>query len=372
MEKKERLYEFDILKGYLVLFVIAIHLLTNFITDIKLTSWAGWQLPLFFFVSAYFMKTDPLKQQMKKRLLSVAKPLAICFLIFSVVVGIWCIATGTMTFTELGRSMVSEALGKPFLDLIAPEFYLKTELHTSMTTFWYYIQFIIACALSLPLLKWINGSIKKASVSVIVLLAFSCVCYGFGLILPFYLNMTAFEIAVIVLGNMAGRFKLHEKIYALDSWQRILLFFVTLAIAGALGLWNTGLSFMSHGELGTRGAIDPICAFIEVGLGSVTMLILARWTAKVKPLKAFIGYFGDNMLDLVLIHMFVGWVLLKAFGLPITKDYFSTSAFTGSFAQCAQVVGIFALNMLICAAVIWVKKTIIKKLKAERNNERGT
>lgn len=366
MDKKKRLYEFDILKGYLVLFVLTLHLLTNFIDGIGLPRWAGWQLPLFFLVSAYFMKVDSLEQQKKKRLRSVAAPLAFCFLLFSAVVGIWCIAEGTMTLAELGRSMLSEALGKPCLDLIAPGLYLKTELHTSMTTFWYYIQFIIACVICMPLLKWINESVGKAAVSIAVLLSFSCICYGFGIELPFYLNMTAYEAAVMVLGNMAGKYKLHEKIYATGARCMIPLFFVSFVIASALCLWNPGISFMSHGMIGSRGAIDPLCAFIQVAAGGIAMLIVAQWTLKVKPLSSLIRYFGDNMLDLVLLHMFVAWILYKAFGLPVANDYVHTDAFTGSLAQCAMITGIFILNMLICAAVIWVKKTIVKNKEKRR------
>ncbi len=353
-----RIKEIDIMKGIAVLNVIAIHLWSSAVNSFE--SVIGFTLAGFFLVSGYFLKYKPNEKELIRRLRQILRPFLKYYLVIIISCGAILMLKGESTWMEFLRASVSELLGKEFLDIIAPGFYLKNALHRPLTVTWFFVQLCLSTTISVLILNFCKGKLEKVKVAIVLCLLLSMEGYYLFGSMPLQIQMTFSETAFMLIGYCAKEGGLLKKMTGISSAKKVLMITVGFCAEYIINLWNPGISFMSHGTMGSKGALDVLTATCAVLIGSVSLYLLCGYLGRIKIVEKILTYVGRNSLDYVMLHMLIAWMAYRIFSIPIPMDYVKQASYHGDIFNDSWMFGIFILNLGVCTLWILLKKRIAK------------
>ncbi len=357
-----RMKEIDMMKGIAVLNVVAIHLWTNVIDDFEVANIIGFTLPAFFLISGYFLKYKPDEKEFFRRIGNILKPFLKYFLAIVILCGTVLCLKQESTWIELFRVSISELLGKDLLDWIAPGFYFRNGLHRALTVTWFFVQLLLATTMSFIILNLCKGKLNRVKMAIIVCVVFSMLGYFLVGHLPLQMQLTFAETAFMLIGYCIKEDALVEKIKNVSTTNKIMGIIIGICIVYILNKWNPGITFLSHGTMGSKGAVDVLTALCVVLIGSMSLYFICEYLCKIKIVETIVGYVGENSLDYVMLHMPIAWLAYHFFNIPIPLDYVRQASYQSNLYNSICMFGIFVVNLCICTIWIVLKKKLVKKI----------
>lgn len=359
--------ELNMVRGICVLIVIMVHLLTPIYNDF-FVYFTSYILLVFFFLSGYFLKSQPFNEQFQKRLGTLVKQFTIYFSTISISCGIILIIKDGISVIELSRSILSELLGREFLNFFFPGVYTLTALHRPLTVNWFFFQLILATAISMPILGRCKNSIPRKAIYTIICLFISAILYSHFKRMPLQLQMLFFEVAIMIIGNIAHQLGIFSRSYISDNITRIELIAGLSLISCLLYIENPNPAMMSHGQIGSyNNIIDVVTALIQMIIGAVSLYETCILMRKSQTITKALDWIGSNSIEYVYMHMVFAWIL-SLFGMPIALDLVRTKNYTGSISQIIVLILLFIFNIFLCTVYSKLHTGLFMKHKKIADN----
>ncbi len=360
----KRLNFVDMMKGIATLIIVMYHILApcgfkTFVDHILPSA-----LVAFFFYSGYFYK--PGAKSFSENLKTRAKALLIPFFKFSLF--FWLIGSIVMVATQV--EPIKEAFlclrnfyggciwNRNIQDLFGWEYYHLGKRYSFLADFWFLISLMFASIIFFPIADRVLKSKVKTIISVIILFAITGALRAFQITLPYNLQLVPFWTGWLLLGTLAGQYKLFE-IKALEGIKEVVLALISLGIGIAISMYIEPNGNMYRGTFNENEVLNMIyvivCACLIIWGGSVLCKCAENAGIRVKE----ISWIGSHSLLIYLYHMFFAWIICQITG------------FSMKYEEPVEMATVWKSVLLcaVCFTLCVLRYVIEDKIKAGKNKE---
>ena len=280
-QEKKRDQTFDVLKGLLILFVIAGHSHFSFTVEHFFVS---FHMPAFFFISGYFYKARPLEDELRVDFRRLIVPyLFSCFLLVLIAL-LKDILCGTLWQSSSEHALTALLGGPPIIPL--PILNKVVELGPLwFLTALFFVRLIAHFLFQSKIPHWFKAT-------TIFLLSIACMknSVRFHIFIPWYIPSACCALGFFFVGNLLKSF---GNVNAKYKWM---LFAFTVLCWGYCLLFS-GMSvnaclFGAHYIIDLAGALG----------GTLVFYLLSRKITKSKPTSNFLGFIGKYSLAIFCFH----------------------------------------------------------------------
>ena len=300
IQEKKRDQTFDILKGLLILFVIAGH--SHFSFDVE-HFFASFHMPAFFFISGYFYKARPLKQELSTDFKRLIVPYFFsCTLIVLVALfeDIFC---GTLWQSTFSHAITCLLGGPPIIPLpilnkvleLGPLWFLTALFFTRLMAHFLFPS-------KIP--QWLQA---------ILIFILSIICMKnttrFMVFVPWYIPSACCALGFFFVGNKLKSFTNAPAKYKWTLLSVSTLFWVYCIFYSGMAI--NGCLFGGHYIIDLIGALG----------GTLVFYLLSQQIKKNNTLSRFLSFVGQYSLVVFCFHAiecpFFPWDTVK----PFIQDY---------------------------------------------------
>lgn len=326
IQEKTRDQTFDILKGLLILFVIAGH--GHFSYGIE-HFFFSFHMPAFFFVSGYFYKTRPLKKELSVDFRRLIVPYLFSCTLLVLVALLEDVLCGTLWQSTSAHALTGLLGGPPIIPL--PILNKVVELGPLwFLTALFFVRIMAHFLFPSKIPQWLKAII-------IFLLCIACMKNSarFHVFIPWYIPSACCALGFFFVGNLLKPFS-----NASVKYKWMLLIFTVLCWGYCLlksGMAINACQFGAHYIGDLAGALGATLVFY----------LLSRGISKNKPISNFLSFAGKYSLVIFCFHAvecpFFPWKTFE----PFIQDY-------GQLANFAIFLVRAGILLLITRCVIGI------------------
>ena len=349
----QRLNFADMMKGVTILVMVIYHILApcgfkTFINHILASA-----LVVFFFYSGYFYKPgakpflENLKSRAKALLIPFFKYSLFFWLVGSIVMVIQKVEPINEAFLCLRNFFAGCIWNRNIQDWFGWEYYHLGKRYSFLGDFWFLIAMMFASIIFFPIADRVLKSAVKTIIAVVLLFAITGALRTYQITLPYNLQLVPFWAGCLLLGTLAGQYKLLE-IKAFEGAKEVVLAIISLGIGIAICMYkepdlNTYRGTFVENEVYNMTLVIVSSIFIIWG-GSVLCKCIESAGIRVKE----ISWLGSHSLLIYLYHMFFAWIICQITGFSMKYEEPVEMATVGKSALlCAACLTLCILRYVI-------------------------
>ncbi len=395
MEKKNRVDELDIIKGFGILIIAVYHLVYRPMDGIpdKMIMSLGWALiALYFMISGYVFKPGKtVIENYRRRLLGLILPVFLGELVMLGIGGIYCKFVHGYTARDILHDAAVTFLRPEITMNISPRWGEGGILFFNLSPVWYIWALAWTLLLFYPLAKLVSGRSTKVWLAVVLgLMAVQIPLYLFVEPLPWCLGVIPVYTVFMLIGVKIKELGIIEWLRKISVPKTIIYTIVFFAAHFGLYLFG-GNECYYVSVFGTRGWLDIPLVVLQLLVAFPAFYGLARFMSMNRYLSRRMRWFGQHSLTILIWHCFFGmlfedmlgtydklgneyWYLEYA-GLTVTPEIFwkSAAVFVLAILSCipvAAVVDRIAVRTFRSRLLGQNRKA--EKQKAEKQKDDGT
>jgi fucose 4-O-acetylase-like acetyltransferase len=336
----------DMMKGLAILLVVVYHLLGPCGVKTAVSHFVDIAMVIFFLFSGYFHRTG--KRSIGENLKSRAKGLLIPFfkysLFFWAVGSVYLVASGTPVeeaFYCLRNFFGGCIWDRTIQNWFGWEYYSLGKRYLFLADFWFLLVMMLASILFFLIVDHVIKSKGKTLFAAAVLFAVTGVLRGFGISLPYTIQMVPFWTAFMLLGAFAGQYRLFEN-ESLTGAKEMVLSVLSLAGGVVISILKAPNPDLFRGTFAENEVISMLLCILASllfiwGLGTVFKR-LEKSGARVSEL----AWLGSHSLLIYLYHMFFAWIISIITGFSLRYPEEADGAFI------FKTVLLMAVCLLLC------------------------
>ena len=357
LEKRQRMVTQDIAKGIAILMVVMLHIIEvpNYIR-IVVGLLFGYAMPFFLFMTGYNYRNKGLtpKQNIKKRLKQILKPLIIYTLIIAIIMSFHFVLNGEATVGECIKSYVGFLLsrwGTPYVGWDLP----KTLFQRIFGPLWF-IQYLVPSSVIFYL--FVDKALidtKHFLITTFSLATISVILIELGLVLPWGIQDAPAIAAIMIMGAFSHQDNKLFKEPSQKKWTYINCAFCLVVIA-VIELSGNTAGYFPAGEIsGVFGGIEVYITMIVALLGSYFLINFCKLIEKNKPITRIYTWLGTHSLQILILHLPIAHLVIDAFGYQQMVTEFPVAVDKISIDQI--------ITFIVTMTILYVVITIIDKSK---------
>ena len=309
---KERINSIDIIKGFLIVTIIAYHMVyrnLNSAFDIALQELIYLAIPVFFFFSGFFYKHDeklimPLLKRLKKFALPVAGIVAFLHLILSP----YYVFTHGYDLKQCVTDFLVTFLRPELMARFLPQFSNSGQLFLNMSPVWFIWALIFATILHFVILHFVGENKVGLIIAACILFVIGAITYIKLPPLSWSLSNTPVYTGLMIIGFLFSKGDVINKMNNIKLVPAVLIS-VVLVVVHILIYKYIGLDQMYRSVYDQNYTILGTVAFIaQTFIGGFVMFTFARLIEYIKPAADAIAWCGRHTNVILIFHSLFGGI----------------------------------------------------------------
>jgi len=358
LEKKKRVDELDIIKGFGILIIAIYHLVyrpQDGIPDMMIKS-LGWALiALYFMISGYTFKPGKtVIENYKRRLLGLILPVFLGELLLLGIGGIYCRLVHGYNSRDVLHDAAVTFLRPEITTKISSEWGEGGILFCNLSPVWYIWALAWTLLIFYPLAKLVSGRSTKVWLAVVLgLMAVQIPLYLFVEPLPWSLIIVPLFTVFMLIGVKIKESGVIERLREIPLPVTIIYTIVFFAAHFGLFVFGGNEGYYIS-VIGTRGWLDVPLAVLQLLVAFPAFFGVARLMSMNRFLLKRMRWFGQHSLTILIWHCLFGLMFedllgtynklgdywyMEFLGLTVTPEIFWKSA------------AVFVLSILCCIPV---------------------
>lgn len=319
----KRLQYIDAIKGISMIMIVLCHLLAPCIGRVILMHLECIFLACLFFFAGFSYRTGGMPASEKIRIKSAAlfRPFLIYSLALWLIASVFLVAAGNGSVKAAFMCLRNYLAGGLWNPVLMSLFHLKSYSlerdYYILTDLWIFPAMIFACVLFYLIADRVLRSFRNTLIAAAVLFLVTAVLCGFGVSLPYNLQIAPYWAAFMLTGALAGRRRLFERIRKEEKWVPGI---VSLGLGISVAMIKQPSADLYRGSFGGNEVLSMLLCIAAAlpaiwGLGQLCSLAEERGSG-----HAGLKWMGQNYLNVFAVHRSIAWLIGLITGISFIYD----------------------------------------------------